>query len=193
LEHLCHHAWLHHGLRKPLNLLDVALVFSHLQAEKDSAAGNPAPYPSVLDSTLTTSTPFSSYPENPQSEIRNSQSSSTAGPSPAIPHSAFRIPHSPIGAPSRALWYTLSACRFHLGLRIPDQLLNGLRPAKVSPAEKLIHRAATRGWLPELARHLYLWFALPREERLNYLRQSILVGRNTLCPVTQGAEGCPKQ
>jgi hypothetical protein len=161
-----------------LNLLDVALVYSQLYGQSDSA-----PRPSPLATTLSSG---------------NSQSPDI--PVPLVPlvaegissHSAFRIPHSPIGAPSRAYWYTLSACRFHLGLQASDQLLNGLRPARVSLAEKLIHRAATRGWLPELARHLYLWFALPREDRFTYLKQSIAVGRSALWPVTQRAEGCPK-
>jgi hypothetical protein len=32
LVYLCHHTWLHHGLRKPLALLDVCLLFADLEA-----------------------------------------------------------------------------------------------------------------------------------------------------------------
>lgn len=33
--YLCHHAWLHHGLKKPIGLLDLCLIFRNLEAARN--------------------------------------------------------------------------------------------------------------------------------------------------------------
>ena len=207
LEYLCHHAWLHHGLRKPLNLMDISLVYSQLQHRPAPAAGESGPdslgpeNPQAATQSLEPVAPHEPHadspaPSIPHSAIRNPQSSTRplpSSPDSGLPQFAFRNAQFEIGGPPRAAWYTLAACRFHLGLRLSEQLLQGLRPARVSRLEKLLHRAASRGLLPDSARHLCLWYALPPRERIPYLRQALIVGRSALWPGTQRAEGCPRQ
>ena len=209
LEYLCHHAWLHHGLRKPLNLLDVALVFSQLQHQPAGGGGESSPdclgpeNPQAATQPLKPVTPHEPHadtpaPSIPHSALRTPQSSAPSRPLPSppdsgLPHFAIRNSQFEIHGPSRAAWYTLAACRFHLGLQLSEQLLQRLRPATVYGLERVLHRAASRGFLPDSARHLFLWCALPPQARILYLRQAFIAGRSALWPWTQRAEGCPGQ
>jgi hypothetical protein len=76
----------------------------------------------------------------------------------------------------RALWYALGACHSRIAPVLSESLERALRPAGASPVERLIHRLAIRGRLPESARYAYLWFAIPPGARREYAQQMLPAG-----------------
>jgi hypothetical protein len=130
LIYLSHHAWLHHGLQRPLGLLDICQLFSELDQDK----------------------------LNPGRLLERDD----------------------IEEARRGLWYALISCEKRLGLLIPPTFQHALFPVSAGLLERAIHGVATRGWLPTNARYIYLWLAIPRQERRRYLRQSLSSGRKVL-------------
>jgi hypothetical protein len=132
LVYLCHHAWLHHGLQRPLGLLDICQLFSEVEQNR----------------------------LKPQRLLERDD----------------------IEEARRGLWYALASCEKRLGLSIPPTFQRALCPAGAGIFERAIHRLATRGWLPTTARYIFLWLAIPRQEKQRFLRQSLSASRKVIKP-----------
>ena len=132
LVYLCHHAWLHHGLQRPLGLLDICQRFSEIEQGRQK--------------------------------------------------SGRLLERDDIEEARRGLWYALISCEKRLGLLIPPTFQDALRPVGAGMLERSIHRLATRGWLPTNARYMYLWLAIPRQERRRFLLESLSSGWKVLRP-----------